>query len=309
MKRALVTGSAGLIGRHFSRHLNEAGWDVYECDLADGNDALDVFRLDDSAYRYDLIVHAAYHVGGRAAIGGTNMNLVSNLHLDAAMFDWAVRTRQRQVLYFSSSAAYPVEYQTAEWLKRWGAADARLQEGDINLSHIQPPDAHYGWAKVTGERAAAVARDHGVPVAVVRPFSGYADDQSQDYPFPAIVGRALREEYSVWGPKGQTRDWIHISDVVAGSLAVVESGTEDPINLCTGRGLTMERVMRMAVQAAHLDRPSDFPHFNEPEVAHLEDKPTGVFYRVGDPSRLHGIYTPRVGLEEGVRRAVSVLLK
>lgn len=307
MKKALVTGSAGLVGRHFSRHLEAAGWDVYDCDLADGNDALEVFRLDDTIY--DLVVHAAYHVGGRAAIDGTNMNLIYNLNLDAAMFTWAVATRQRHVLYFSSSAAYPVEYQTAEWFQRWGDEDARLQEGDVNLSHVQQPDAHYGWAKVTGERAAAVARDHGVPVSVVRPFSGYADDQSLDYPFPSIVKRALGGDYHVWGPKGQTRDWIHMDDVVAGAMAVVESGTEDPVNLCTGRGVDMETLMREAVHAAHLKRPFDFPHFNEPEVLHLEDKPTGVFYRVGDPKRLHSIYTPRVELEEGVSRGVRVWLK
>lgn len=307
MKKALVTGSAGLVGRHFSRYLEEAGWEVSEWDIKEGNDALACFALDKN--RYDLVIHAAYHVGGRAAIDGTNMNLIYNLNLDAAMFDWAVRTGQRHVLYFSSSAAYPVEYQTAKWLQRWGHLDARLQEGDIDLSHIQPPDVHYGWAKVTGERAAAVARDHGVPVSVVRPFSGYAEDQSLDYPFPAIVGRALREEYNVWGPKGQARDWIHMDDVVAGAMAVVESGTEDPINLCTGRGVTMEMLMREVVHAAHLKRPSDFPHFNEPEITHLEDKPTGVFYRVGDPKRFHSIYTPRVTLEEGVRRAVAVWLK
>lgn len=302
MKKALVTGSAGLIGRHFSRHLLEGGWDVFGWDIKEGNDALKLFRFDGT--RYDLVVHAAYHVGGRAAIDGTNMNLVYNLHLDAAMFDWAVRTQQRHVLYFSSSAAYPVEYQTKEWADRWGEYDARLQEGDIALAHPMPPDAHYGWAKLTGERAAAVARDHGVRVSVVRPFSGYAHDQSLDYPFPAIVDRALRGDYHVWGPKGQTRDWIHVDDVIGACMAIVEDGTEDPVNLCTGRGVTMEELMRMVVHEAHLQRPSEFPHSDEFEVAHLEDKPTGVFHRVGDSTLMDRFYSHRISLEAGIRKAV-----
>lgn len=307
MKKALVTGSAGFIGRHFTRFLEARGWEVTGVDLVGGVNALDVFSSDET--RYDLTVHSAYHVGGRAAIDGTNMHLPHNLQLDAGLFDWAVRTRQRRVLYFSSSAAYPVEYQTAEWLKRWGADDARLKESDISLTHPLPPDTHYGWAKVTGEKQAAVARGHGVSVTVVRPFSGYSHDQSLDYPFPSILHRALREEYHVWGPEGQTRDWIHVDDVISASMAVAESGEEEPVNLCTGRGVSMGDLMRMAVHEAHLEEPSRFPHADEIDVLHLQDKPAGVFYRVGDSTQMKRFWAPRISLEMGLRRGIRSMLR
>lgn len=303
MKKALVTGSAGLVGRHFTRHLEAGGWEVMTVDLTDGTDALQAFRWE--IERYDLVIHAAYHVGGRAAIDGTNVNLIYNLQLDAAMFDWAVRTRQKRVLYFSSSAAYPVEYQTREWVRQWGKHDARLEEKDVNLDHILQPDAHYGWAKVTGERQAAVARAHGIPVTVVRPFSGYAEDQSLDYPFPSIVHRALEGRYHVWGPRGQVRDWIHVDDVIGACMAIIEDGTEDPVNLCTGRAVTMADLMRMVIAEAHSRHPSDFPHSDDIEILHLEDKPTGVYHRVGDPTLMDRFYSHRVSLETGIRRAVS----
>lgn len=260
--------------------------------------------------QYDLIVHGAYHVGGRAAIDGVNTNFAKNLQLDAALFEWAVRTKQKRVLYFSSSAAYPVDLQTEGYLKFAGVNKARLSEHKIRLdlqtkkNYSAMPDSNYGWAKLTGERLAEDARKNGLAVTVVRPFSGYGEDQSMDYPFPSIVSRASAGDLSVWGPKGQTRDWIHVSDVVNGALEVVQSGTADPVNLSTGRGVEMGELACMVKREA---TPSGLFNNWKPEhdVTYQPDKPTGVFYRVGDPKRLHTYYTPKVTLEEGIQRALK----
>lgn len=305
--RALVTGSSGFVGRHMVKELKHRQYEVMEWDLQNGWNAVTEFTR---AYntRYDLVVHCAYHVGGRAAIDGKNMNFAKNLQLDAAMFDWAVRSGQGRVLYFSSSAAYPV------WLQnkcQEGCDVGACQEGPVRLTedrieYDQPdlPDANYGWAKLTGERLAADARNSGLKVTVVRPFSGYGADQSLDYPFPSIVARAARGDLTVWGPKGQSRDWIHVRDVVLGSLAVAEAGTELPVNLCTGRAVEMGDLMAMAYEAVHGDGSWTFP---AQQVTYDESKPTGVFYRVGDPSRFNQFYTPTISLEEGIAETLDKL--
>jgi nucleoside-diphosphate-sugar epimerase len=294
--RALVTGGAGFVGRHIVAELRSRGWTTRSIDLRPdpvtfGLDARDVFRNDQIVY--DLVVHAAYHVGGRAAIDGEPRLLARNLELDAAMFDWAVRTGQRRVLYFSSSAAYPVRFQD-------GFEETRpLSEHDIRFDHLDigNPDARYGWAKLTGEWLAQAARESGLPVTVVRPFSGYGGDQDDTYPFRAMVERARRREdpFVVWGPGTQVRDWIHIDDVVAGALAVAESGTDEPVNLCTGIGTSMLELADLCCKEAGY----------QPEITPLLDRPTGVAYRVGDPARFHQYWTPKVTLEEGVRRALG----
>jgi nucleoside-diphosphate-sugar epimerase len=293
--RALVTGGSGFVGRHLVAELNSRGWSTRSIDLRPnamtfGLDALDVFRNDEVVY--DLVVHCAFHVGGRAAIDGEPRLLARNLELDAAMFEWAVRTGQKRVLYFSSSAAYPVDLQD-------DFATAReLREDDIRLDrlNIGRPDARYGWAKLTGEQLAAATRESGLKVSVVRPFSGYGEDQDDTYPFRAMVDRARRREdpFVVWGPGTQVRDWVHVEDLIPAALAVVESGTEDPVNLCTGVGTSMLELAELCCKAAGY----------KPEVTPLPDKPTGVAYRVGDPTRMHQFYRPRISLEEGVRRAL-----
>lgn len=291
MKRALVTGSAGFVGRHLVEALIARGWWVSGVDLTTGTDARDVFRTDDT--QFDLVVHCAYHVGGRAAIDGEPRMLARNLELDAAMFDWAVRTGQGRVLYFSSSAAYPVSLQND-----MAAARRSLRERDIQVDwfNIGVPDARYGWAKLTGEQLAAAARESGLAVTVVRPFSGYGEDQDDTYPFRAILDRAVRRDdpLVVWGTGEQVRDWIHIDDVVAGALAVVESGTADPVNLCTGIGHSMLGLVGMCCGQVGYT----------PKVTPLPDKPTGVAYRVGDPSKFHEHWVPKVSLDEGIRRAL-----
>lgn len=326
--RALVTGAGGFVGRHMCTELAERGYHVDGVDNAPSfakhipptrNGRIESYYQDALYWtdgvvadvtRYDLIVHCAFVVGGRAAIDGKNMNFAKNLRLDAGMFEWAVRSQpEARFLYFSSSAAYPVNLQGP--IDPWDGIMVfdqpnntyRLTEDDISLDLENPmgsrPDANYGWAKLTGERLAQAARENGLAVTVVRPFSGYGEDQSEDYPFPSIVKRARAGDLSVWGPPGQTRDWIHISDVVAGALAVCESGTTDPVNLCTGRGVEMGELMKMVVCEETWEIPEELP-----DVTYDESKPTGVFYRVGDPTRFNKYYTPKVSLEEGITRAL-----
>jgi len=281
--------------------LGRRGWVVSECDIVTGWDAHDVFRqgLNECIQHYDLVVHAAASSPHRAAIDGEPQHFARNLRLDAAMFDWAVRTGQGRVLYLSSSAAYPIRLQTEEWLNAHGPG--RLAEHLINLGQWSKtgdwsPDSVYGWTKLTGEMLAEQARKAGLPVTVVRPFSGYGEDQSESFPFRALVERARRREdpYVIWGDGNQVRDWIHIDDVIAGALAVVESGTDQPVNLCTGVGWSMAELANIACDQVGY----------RPRFEFLADKPAGVAYRVGDPARFHAIYKPAVTLAEGLARTL-----
>jgi nucleoside-diphosphate-sugar epimerase len=281
--KALVTGAAGFIGRHMVRGLRARRWDVTACDIKAGWDALSLFHTD--RVIFDLVVHCAYRVGGRAAIEGQPANLIANLTLDTAMFEWAVRTGQRRVLYYSSSAAYPINLQHGP--------PRLLVESDINLDQVSQPDANYGWAKLTGEQLARVAVEQGLTVHVVRPFSGYGRDQDLTYPFPTFVARAVRREdpFIVWGDGTQVRDWVHIDDVVGASLAVVDNDLRDPVNICTGHGISMRTLIELVTDKVGY----------HPRIEANPEAPTGVAYRVGDPKQMLTIYQPKITIEEAVR--------
>lgn len=285
--KVFVTGSAGFVGRYMVDELENRGADVYTCDVKAEGDMLGILPLLDT--RFDLVVHLAYHVGGRRAIDGSPMNLAANAMLDAALFDWALRTRQKRVLYFSSSAAYPIKFQD-------GLERLKLSESAIEYGAAAEPDANYGWAKLTGERMAWAAVASGLPVHIVRPFNGYAADQSDDYPFPSLIKRARERQtpFEIWGSADQVRDWIHITDVVKGALAVVKQDVDQPVNLCTGIPTSMAQLAIMMGKEVNF----------APTIKVLSDMPMGVHYRVGDPSLFFDIYRPRIDLEWAVKRAM-----
>jgi UDP-glucose 4-epimerase len=288
--RVLITGSAGFLGRHFRAAL--LPYVAYGIDIANGHDALDFFREVDE--HVDLVLHLAAVSPHRAAIDGRALSVgAGNLALDAALFEWAARTRPGRVVYFSSSAAYPVGLQD-------GNTIGGLEETDIRFAENGEPDAIYGWVKLTGERLADAYRAQGGTVTVVRPFSGYGEDQSDQFPFGAFRDRALRREdpFTIWGDGEQVRDFVHVDDVVGATLAAVEQGVDGPLNICTGVGTSMRELAELFAATAGY----------RAEFELHPEQPTGVAYRVGDPSRLHEVYVPRVSLEDGVKRATSALI-
>lgn len=317
--RALVTGSSGFVGRHMAVELKARGYEVDGVDIRPGEhtnyveDAIDWFRLDKARVRqpYVLVVHCAYWVGGRAMIDGVPDVLSANVELDAALFRWALVTQPERILYFSSSAVYPTYLQSQNFMRQYGGHPLREDRVRLIGDMFGNPDARYGWAKLNGEMLVKAARESGLNVSVVRPFSGYGADQSLDYPFPSIVQRARTGDLTVWGPPGQTRDWIHISDVVSASLAVVESGTTDPVNLCTGvpidMGLLAQMIYARAKDRTALELLSCIDYRGEcgMEVNYLQDKPTGVYYRVGDPTRMLKYYVPKISIAQGIEEALT----
>lgn len=286
--RVLLTGHRGFVGRHLHAAMDAYGWDVTGIDLADGTDALDFFRTDDT--RYDLAVHCAAIVGGRASIDGSPLGVATNLALDSWYMRWLVRTRTPRAVYFSSSAAYPVELQQPGEVRR-------LYEEDIDLDQPKLPDATYGLAKLTGERLARYAEAEDCRILIPRPFSGYGEDQADCYPFPAFIQRAKRRDdpFEVWGSGSSTRDWIHIDDLVGAVLAGLDQDVTGPVNLGWGRPTSFDQL------AAHVTDAAGYT----PKIKHVASAPQGVHHRVSDPSRMLAFYQPKVPLEEGIRRALA----
>lgn len=283
----LITGSEGFVGRNFLASSDLYG-DVRCIDIKTGTDARDFFRNDQT--HYDLVIHLAAVVGGRMLIEGSPLSLAVDLSIDAEMASWALRTKPGHILYFSSSAAYPIKYQE-EHLQH------KLSEADINLDMIQNPDMTYGWAKLTGEMLMNNLRREGLSVTTLRPFSGYGTDQDLDYPFPSFIERGitLQDPFVIWGSDRTTRDWIHIQDIVTASLIMARMKVNDSVNLCTGIATTFRRLAEIVgEQMGYM-----------PEIWVEADKPRGVAYRVGNPYKMAQYYMPRISLAEGVARALD----
>lgn len=291
MSRALVTGHKGFVGTAITAALKHDGHHVDGCDIKDGSwaDCRGIFA-DDAKEPYDLIVHCAAVVGGRLTISGDPLAVAVDLALDSDMFRWAARGNAKRVVYFSSSAAYPSHLQVP---------GRHMWEDDINLCSrtLGVPDMTYGWAKLTGEMLAGHARDRGVIVHVLRPFSGYGETQDVSYPFAAFIERAKRraDPFDIWGDGDQARDFIHLNDIVGATRAVMAANDQLPLNVGWGRPTSFNVLAAMITNAVGYD----------PKYKHHVAQPTGPQWRVADTTRLQRIYKPTIALEEGIARSLG----
>jgi len=282
--RALVTGSEGFMGRHFVQALDNVGYDVLGIDVRAPKpmDCRKFFRKHDDI-SFDLVVHCAAVIPDRDHRERHPLVNAENVELDAAMFQYALRSRARQVVYMSSCAVYPL-----------GLTGRAMAESDLDLKAPATPDGLYGWEKLTGEKFAEAARKDGLKVLVVRPFSGYGTDQSRDYPFPAMIRRARkrRDPFAVWGDGHQVRDFVHVDDVIAAVMVGIRDKLDGPYNIGTGRATSMfELAYGICRAAGYLPRITAHP-----------EKPAGARWRVADTS--NQLHEPKVTLEEGIARAL-----
>ncbi len=284
--KILITGHKGFCGRHFVKKLQKHT--ITGIDIKDGNDCRDFFRT--SNKKFDLVIHLAAIIGGRETIEGQPISVATDLSIDAEMFNWAVNTGQKKVIYYSSSAAYPISLQQKAY---------KLKERDINLKNVKNPDFTYGWAKLTGEILAQYAKKSGVSVYVFRPFSGYGEDQDLTYPFPSFIQRIKKKEnpFVIWGNGKQVRDFIHIDDIVEATLRAVELDIQEPINLGWGRPTSFNELAEIMFKVAGFKK--------KPRIKHLIDKPIGVDYRCSVNQKMLAFYKPKITLEEGIKIALG----
>jgi nucleoside-diphosphate-sugar epimerase len=317
MRKILITGAAGFVGRRFVRRFLEAGDEVHAVDPIVPNTGgihpdrgWPLFNPRDFAgFRFyhedcrrwfethhegdfDYCLHLAAVVGGRQMIENCPLAVADDLSIDSAYWQWAVKAQPAKTLTFSSSAAYPIEYQRRDGYQL-------LREDMIRVGgNVGMPDMSYGWAKLTCEYLGKLAFEkHGLKSVVYRPFSGYGEDQDPSYPFPAICRRVLEnrgsERLTVWGTGEQMRDFIYIEDCVDGVLRTMDLIDDgDAVNLSTGLYTSFKEFAREAAELCGYS----------PLVEGLSHTPEGVFARGGDTAKQESFgFVPQMSFREGIQ--------
>lgn len=323
MKHILITGGAGFVGRHFTKHFLEQGdsvvcvdniapltggihpdstWPLFEPRDFENftfhkKDCRQFFQQDSETH-FDIALHLAALVGGREVIENNPLAVAEDLAIDAAYWVWATKSRPSKTICFSSSAAYPVALQRKDTYRL-------LKESDIEFGDsIGMPDMTYGWAKLTNEYLARLAfTKEGLSSVTYRPFSGYGEDQDDAYPFPSICKRALAQRGSiamhVWGTGDQMRDFIHIDDCVRGVVETMDKINDgSAVNLSTGRLTTFKDFAKTACAVLGY----------HPDISGTSTKPEGVFARGGETSLQKRLgFEHSISFEEGIERMLNYL--
>ena len=281
-RRVLITGGSGFVGQWLSRAMLQRGWTVYSGTidwppraplLADDERAaiqwtmLDM-RSDDEVTRAvessapDYVVHLA----GIAFAPEANASPIR-------AFDINALGAMRLLLKLHGTGAKDTRILVVGSAEEYGqqAASAYPIAEDALLRPLTP----YAVAKASQEMIALQSfRANGQQVVCTRSFNHSGVGHGESYLVPTLVRRAgqLPKRGGVLkiGNGAVIRDYLHVSDVIAAYLLLLERGQAGEVyNVCSGKGMTVhdlaERVLsRMGTTAeiasdAALVRPIDVP--------------------------------------------------
>lgn len=283
MKRALVTGALGFVGRHLIPKLDKIGYEIDWKDKEQSWTSAETLHIGRDI-PYDLVVHLAANIKNVDERMKAGVTAYEDLVLDYEMCKWVEKTKPGCFIVMSSCA----------------------------VDYLDDP---YCIVKRNLEALAMSLHKGGQNVKILRPFSGYGFDQTSEYPFPSILKRAIAKEnpLTVWGGE-QVRDWIHIDDLVSGIIHSIDnfpSGRPIELGLCKGTDfLTLAQMLRNAVNdyvIAHRTNNYSLISYN-PKIVGDKTKASSSQYRVaGGNEQSSGVHigqyygwTPKITLEDGI---------
>ncbi|MEM9556384.1 MAG: NAD-dependent epimerase/dehydratase family protein [Acidobacteriota bacterium] len=260
-RTVLVTGGAGFIGSHLVEAFLGGGWRVLVIDDLSGGrrenvpDDAELHVLDIrseaaaelvEAAEAELLVHQAAQMDVRRSVADPAFDADVNIRGSLQLLEAARRGGIRQVLFASTGGAI------------YGEQDAYPATED----HPTRPLSPYGVAKLAVERYLYVYHQvYGLDVTCLRYANVYGERQNPHGEAGVVAiflaklldGEAAR----INGDGEQTRDYVHVSDVVAANLAAIGRRGFEIFNVGTGVETSVVELYEGLTTALGVDQPAE----------------------------------------------------
>jgi UDP-glucose 4-epimerase len=293
-----LTGGAGFIGSHVADAFCAAGWRVLVIDdLSSGNagqvpaaaelHALDIRSAEAAALveasGCELLVHLAAQIDVGRSVAEPLLDADVNVRGTLNLLEAARRGRVRQVVFASTGGAIYGEQET------YPAPE----------EHPARPLSPYGVAKLAVERYLWFYHcEYGLDATCLRYANVYGERQNPHGEAGVVaifLHRLLAGEVPTINGDGlQTRDYVHVSDVVAANLAAVDRPGFAIFNVGTGVETSVVELYRALAGAVGM---AAEPQYGPPRPG--EQRRSAI-----DPARGRrelGLGPP-LGLADGVAR-------
>jgi len=306
----VVTGGGGFIGGHLVGRLlaSDAGAvRVVDCRPLDEwhqvfseaeNLVLDLElaeSCDRAAKGASVVFNLACNMGGMGFIENNKALCMLSVLINTHMLQASLRHGVRRYFYSSSACVYAADKQTTPDI-------APLKERD---AYPAEPEDGYGWEKLFSERMCRhFTEDYGLLTRVVRYHNVYGPHGSWTggrEKAPAAICRKVaesklsgRHEIEIWGDGEQTRSFMYIDDCLEGSLKVMASDIDQPINVGSAEIVTINGLVDLVEEIAgiKLERSYDL------------SAPKGVRGRNSDNTMILDLlgWEPTITLRDGLER-------
>ncbi len=250
--KALVTGGAGFIGSNLVDKLLEDDHDVVVFDnetanTHDGyywNDKAENYHVDLSKNRssnllqtycmdVDCIFHMAADISVQYSIESPFESYSNNINSLFNVLEFAKRYNISKVVFSSSASVY-------------GVTDKVCVETDAT----DPLNA-YALSKLNGEQIMKMYHDlYDINTVSLRYFNVYGPRQSNTGQYAPVVGIFQKQKESngaltIVGDGEQTRDFVHVFDVVSANMLVADKDVNGVYNVGTGVEYSVNQIADM----------------------------------------------------------------
>ena len=300
----LITGGLGFQGSHLAEALLEKGHNVtilntYSDTAKPRFESLrdrarivlgsitDQTLIDKTVPGHDVVYHLAANVNVDHSLKDPKSFIECNV-LGTHNVIEAVRQNGARMIHASTCEVYGDGHNLA--------ADELLDE-TAEFS----PNSPYAASKAAADRwCAAYHKSFGTDVTIVRPFNIYGERQKSGTfgaLIPILVRKAMANEpLTVFGDGSATRDYMHVSDLVAAYLLVLEHDdlSGQAINFATGKNTSVKDI------ATHISNRLDVA------VEHGPPRPGEVMRFPADVSKARALgFVPKVDIWEGIDRYIE----
>jgi UDP-glucose 4-epimerase len=311
VKRVLITGGAGFIGRWAVKaFLDDTRARVYVIDdFSNGVAAnLDEFKNEPrlaevkkfgvesgrqvsefvTRVKPDLCVHLAAQIVVQSSIDNPARTFESDICGTFNLLE-ACRAANSRFAFMSTCMVY----------------DLAAPKGAISEKHPVLPRSPYAGAKLSGEHL-TISYHHafGMPAVVMRPFNTYGPHQKatgEGGVVAIFVSRQLKgEDLNIYGTGRQTRDLLYVGDCADFILRASQSPAAEGkiLNAATGEDIAVNALASLVIATAPVRTNSKIKH-----IKHIHPQ-SEIMKLCGDAAAARRAlgWRPTVSLGEGVRR-------
>lgn len=299
-----VAGHRGMVGSALVRQLQARGdCEVAlrthrELDLAEQAAVAEFMQ----AEKPDVVILAAARVGGIWANNTYPAEFIyDNLMIEANVIHQAYRSGVKRLLFLGSSCIYPK------------LAAQPMREDALLTGVLEATNEPYAVAKIAGIKLCeSYNRQYGVDYRSVMPTNLYGPNDNfhpeNSHVIPAMMRRFHvakinnDSEVVVWGSGKPMREFLHVDDMAAASLFVLELDEAayrantapmlSHINVGTGTDVTIRELAETMARVVGFTG----------QIGFDTSKPDGTPRKLMDVSRLADMgWRASIGLEQGLR--------
>ena len=302
--RIVITGAAGFLGSHLSRHFIDEGHQVTGIDnfiTGSIENIQDLFKTSKfEFYKYDVTnylhvsgkVDAVLHFASPASPVDYLKFPIPTLKVGALGTHKALglaKDKKAVFMIASTSEVYGDPLINPQNEKYWG-----------NVNPVGPRGVYDEAKRFAEAMAMAYHRYHKIPVRILRIFNTYGPNMriNDGRAVPNFMMQALgNKPITVYGNGKQTRSLCYVSDLVNGIYKLLLSDLNEPVNIGNPHEITLlelaqtiKRLTKSRSKIVFRALPQDDPKVRRPDITIAR---TNLGWR------------PEVPLEEGLKKTIS----